>query len=53
LIDFGLLVLERILKKYSVYFYSSAIISPWRRAIPFLSINLNPLHPRMICANSG
>jgi hypothetical protein len=34
LIDFGLLVLVKILKKNLVYFYSFAIISPWRRAIP-------------------
>jgi hypothetical protein len=35
-----------------MYFYSFAIISPWRRAIPFIWTNLNPLHPRMICAKS-
>jgi hypothetical protein len=35
-----------------MYFYSFTIISPWRRAIPFLWTNLNPLHPRMICAKS-
>jgi hypothetical protein len=40
-------------KKFSVYFYSSAIISPWRREIPFIWTNLKPLHPRMICAKSG
>jgi hypothetical protein len=34
----------------SVYFYSFAIISPWRRVIPFIWTNLNPLHPRMSCA---
>jgi hypothetical protein len=46
LIEFGLLVLEdsiwpacsgeEDLKKNSVHFYSFAIISPWRRDIPFV-----------------
>jgi hypothetical protein len=36
LIEFGLLVLEKIFFKISVYFYSFAIISPWRRVIPFI-----------------
>jgi hypothetical protein len=31
LIEFGFLVLKKI---FSVYFYSFAIISPWRRVIP-------------------
>jgi hypothetical protein len=30
-----------------------AIISPWKKAIPFVLTNLNPLNPRMICAKSG
>jgi hypothetical protein len=29
-------------KKISVYFYSFAIISPWRGTIPFVWTNLNP-----------
>jgi hypothetical protein len=29
----------------SVYFYSFAIISPWRRVSPFIWTNLNPLSP--------
>jgi hypothetical protein len=42
LIDFGLLVLEKkIFSNIAVYFYSFAIISPWRRAIPFVWRNLN------------
>jgi hypothetical protein len=56
LIDFGLLVLEKKIKKKKkipVYFYSFAIISPWRRAIPFLCTNLNSLYPKIICAMSG
>jgi hypothetical protein len=36
LIEIGLLVLEKIFKKISVYFYSFVIISPWRKAIPFI-----------------
>jgi hypothetical protein len=37
MIEFGLLVLEKkIFEKISVYFYSFAIISPWRRVIPFV-----------------
>jgi hypothetical protein len=37
LIEIGLLVMEKkIFKKCSVYFYSFEIISPWRRAIPFI-----------------
>jgi hypothetical protein len=37
MIEFGLLVLEKkILINVSVYFYSFAIISPWRRVIPFI-----------------
>jgi hypothetical protein len=37
LIEIGLLVLEieEDFKKISVYFYSFAVISPWRKAIPF------------------
>jgi hypothetical protein len=33
-------------KNFSVYFYSFAIISPWRRVIPFAWTNLNPLPER-------
>jgi hypothetical protein len=40
---------EQGLKKYSVYIYSFAIISPSRRVIPFIWTKLNPLHPRIIC----
>ena len=34
----------------SMYFYYFVIISPWKRAGPFIWTNLNPLHPRMLCA---
>ena len=33
-----------------MYFHYFVIISPWKRAGPFIWINLNPLHPRMLCA---
>jgi hypothetical protein len=39
--------------KFSVYFYSFAIISLWRGTIPFLWTNLNHLYPRMIFVKSG
>jgi hypothetical protein len=38
--------------KFSLHFYSFAIISPWRRATTFIWTNLKPLSPRMICAKS-
>jgi hypothetical protein len=44
---------EKDFKKFLVYFYSFAIISPWRRTFRFIWTNLNPLHLRMICAKSG
>ena len=34
----------------SMYFHYFVIISPWKRAGPFIWTNLNPLHPRMLCA---
>ena len=34
----------------SIYFRYFLIISPWKRAGPFIWTNLNPLHPRMLCA---
>jgi hypothetical protein len=36
-------------KKFSVYFYSFAIISPWRRAIYFVWINLIPTPMDDLC----
>ena len=35
----------------SMYFHYFVIISPWKRAEPFIWTNLDPLHPRMLCAN--
>ena len=37
----------------SMYFRYFIIISPWRRVGPFIWTNLNPLHPRMLCAKFG
>ena len=36
--------------KYLSYFI---IISPWKRVGPIIWTNLNPLHPRMLCATFG
>ena len=36
-----------------MYFRYFVIISPWKRAGPFIWTNLNPLHPRMLCAKFG
>ena len=36
-----------------MYFRNFVIISPWKRAGPFIWTNLNPLHPRMLCAKFG
>ena len=37
----------------SMYFHYFVIISTWKRAGPFVWTNLNPLHPRMLCAMFG
>ena len=29
------------------------IISPWKKAVPFIWTNMIPLHPRMLCAEFG
>ena len=51
LIEIGSVVLEkRNFLISSMYFRYFVIISPWKRAGPFIWINLNPLHPRMLCA---
>ena len=36
-----------------MYFRYFVIISPWKRAGPCIGTNLNPLHPRMLCAKFG
>jgi hypothetical protein len=42
---------RRFLKNFSA-FSIFTIISPLRGAISFIRTNMNPLHPRMICAKS-
>ena len=37
----------------SMYFHYFIIISPLKRTGPFIWTNLNPLHPRMLCAKFG
>ena len=37
----------------SMYFHYFVIMSSWKRAGPFIWTNLNPLHPRMLCAKFG
>ena len=37
----------------SMYFRYLVIFSPWKRVGPFIWTNLNPLHPRMLCAKFG
>ena len=36
-----------------MYFHYFVIISLWKWAGPFIWINVNPLHPRMLCAKFG
>ena len=35
------------------FIWTNIIISPWKRALPFIWTNLNPHHPRMLCAKFG
>ena len=44
---------EEDFKISSMYFCYFIIISPWKRAGPFIWTNLKPLHPRMLCAKFG
>ena len=51
LVEIGPVVLEKkILKFRQCIFAICVIISPWKRAGLFIWTNLNPLHPRMLCA---
>ena len=43
---------RRFLNLVNVFCYF-VIISPWKRARPFIWTYLNPLHPRMLCAKFG
>ena len=54
LVEIGLVPLEKkIFLISSMYFRYFGIISPWKNAVPFIWINLNPHHPRMLCAKFG
>jgi hypothetical protein len=52
LIEIGVLVLNKNFKNFQ-YIFTLVIISPWKRAIPFILTIYNPLPPRMICAKYG
>ena len=41
---------EENFSNWSMYFPNFVIISPWKKEEPFICINLNPLHQKMICA---
>ena len=50
----GPVVLEKIFFEIrQCIFAISVVISPWKKAGPFIWTNLNPLHPRMLCAKFG
>ena len=54
LVEIGPVVLEKkIFKFHQCIFAICVIISPWKRAGPFIWTNLNPLHLRMLCAKFG
>ena len=44
---------EDFLNFVNFFFRYFLIISPWKRVGPFFWTNLNPLHPRMLCAKFG
>ena len=45
--------LSFIWSSLSMYFRYFLIISPWKGVWPFIWTNLNPHHPRMLCAKFG
>ena len=53
LVEIGPVVLEKKIFLIINVFCYFVIISPWKRAGPFIWTNLNPLHPRMLCAKFG
>ena len=54
LVEIGPVFFEKkIFLILSMYFHYFVIISPWKMAGPFIWTNVNPLHPRMLCANFG
>ena len=40
-----------VLDKKNFFKFRQCIISPWKRAGPFVWTNFNPLYPRIFCAN--
>ena len=46
-------LVEKIFKISSFYFHYFVIISPWQKTWHFIWINLNLLHPRMLCVKFG
>ena len=44
---------EKDFKIFSIEIHYFAFISPWRKTWPVIWTNLNPLHPRMLCAKFG
>ena len=44
---------KKIFISFLYNFNIFAIISPWKRLWPFIWTNLNPIHPRMLCAKFG
>ena len=54
LVKNGQVVLEKKIFKFrSMYFRYFVIISPWKEVGPFIWINLNSHHPKMLCAKFG
>ena len=54
LVEIGPVVLEKKIFKFRQCICTiCVIISPWKRTEPFIWTNLNPLHPRMLCAKFG
>jgi hypothetical protein len=49
LIKFGLLVFDKNIFKDFQCIFTFAIISPWRRVVPYVWANLNSLHPSIFC----
>ena len=50
LIKIGSMVQEKNIFKFCQWIFAISKYLPWRRAGPFIWTNLNPLHPRMLCA---
>ena len=53
LVEIGTVVLMKKIYKFCQCILFFVIISPWKRAGPFIWTNLNSLHSRMFCAKFG